>query len=75
MSTAETQIGLDDLVDKAENPLKKDLVVQAENDQITDKIAQLNNPTANSSISQEIPQTNQSGGAKRKKNKSKQHHQ
>ena len=48
MSTAETQIGFDDLVDKAENPIKKDLVVQAENDQITDKLAQLNNLTANS---------------------------
>ena len=47
MSTAETQIGFDDTVDKAEIPLKNNLVVKAGNDRITDKLADQNNLTAN----------------------------
>lgn len=45
MSTAETQIGFDDTVNEAENPLKNDLVVKA-GDPITDKLADQNNLTA-----------------------------
>ena len=46
MSTAETQIGLEDTVYEAENPLKNDLVIKA-GDPITDKLADQNNLTAN----------------------------
>ena len=55
MSTAETQIGLDDTVDEAENSLKNDLVVKAGNDPITDKLAEQNNLAANPQITQEVP--------------------